>query len=223
MLSLGFGDNTVIPWTPQISHGFLALDFSTRYLSRAALTPVDEFLDPLDGVDPDGALARLMGDTFVHAFDNEVLYLQPPAGTGAAGSVFVFLTVICVINVVCSTLLPIRPAKFNVGDLVEVRASPRLVWLHDSEKWTMKLALRAIVLLDDSFSSVRDRECTLCDSHIIALQAVNLTRSLALMPILAPVPVRGQRPSRSRRGPRNYSRYNPMLVEDRLARFHLGS
>lgn len=51
-------------------------------------------------------------------------------------------------------LVPFLPGDFKTGDLVEVRASPRLVWLKNEEQWTLKLALRALILIDDSFSKV---------------------------------------------------------------------
>lgn len=153
VLTCGFPSDSVSPWAPEQSHGHQAVEFSTRYLSRTADTPYEEFLTPLPGVDPDSFLARITGDRFIHGVDNEVLYYQ--ASNASDTSSCVVCSAQCRFSQsLHSGLHPIWPSEFHVGDLIEVRASLRLVWIREEQQWTMKPVLRAVILLDQTFANV---------------------------------------------------------------------
>ncbi|KAH6886518.1 hypothetical protein BKA70DRAFT_1444401 [Coprinopsis sp. MPI-PUGE-AT-0042] len=125
-----FPDGTLEDYQPATHNSHYAIEANTRYFTFTKPgMGADEHLDFLEGVDPDGTLARLSSDGYSHTEDNRVDYFQ----------------------VICDAqgndkYQRISPSIFRVGDIVEAAISfvclPTKTGKHKTH-----LALRALVLL----------------------------------------------------------------------------
>ncbi|KAF7980410.1 hypothetical protein HWV62_38226 [Athelia sp. TMB] len=125
-------------WRPERYRSWQAVDIGNRYFlhqnNEGDAVPV-----PLPrNVDPDGILAKLAGDKWVHTEDNEVSYfglLANVAGKSKYG--------------------PIDPSEFKMGDIVEVQFSAVGVRRRGREDvYNLRLVLRALTLLDATHGKV---------------------------------------------------------------------
>lgn len=76
LYSHSFEENRLDPWTATELSGHPAIDMATRYFTPIQDAPDKASIPFKADIDPVGLLARLMGNTFIHGSDNEVLFFK---------------------------------------------------------------------------------------------------------------------------------------------------
>lgn len=71
-----FEENRLETWTATEFSGSPAIDMATRYFTPVQDAPDKASVPFNHDVDPAGLLTRLMGNTFIHASDNEVIFFK---------------------------------------------------------------------------------------------------------------------------------------------------
>ncbi|KAF7976041.1 hypothetical protein HWV62_7944 [Athelia sp. TMB] len=123
-------------WAPARFRCWEAIEASNRYFVHQN-SEGDMVSVPLSaGVDPDGVLATIAGEEWVHTEDNTVSYYR--ASTDGEGK---------------QKYETIKPGEFRLGDLVEAQISAIAVKRRvRGDVYSMKLVLRALTMLDDGYS-----------------------------------------------------------------------
>ncbi|KAF7972076.1 hypothetical protein HWV62_19153 [Athelia sp. TMB] len=123
-------------WKTERFRTWQALDISNRFFVMQNGEGDMSSVPFADGVDPDGVLATMAGEKWVHTEDNQVQYFRLNSksdGTLKYG--------------------PAKPADFKVGDLVEAQFSAVAVRRRNqNDVHSLKLVLRALTLLDDTYT-----------------------------------------------------------------------
>lgn len=76
LYSHSFEENQLNVWTTTEFSGHSAIDMATRYFTPIQDAPDKASVPFKNNVDPAGLLTRLMGNTFIHGSDNEVLFFR---------------------------------------------------------------------------------------------------------------------------------------------------
>ncbi|KAF7981291.1 hypothetical protein HWV62_34205 [Athelia sp. TMB] len=132
------GDNLergdIESWKPERYRTWQTLDIGNRYFRRQNNEGDAVPISLPRNVDPDGILAKLAGDEWVHTEDNEVRYFGlVPSVAGKP------------------KYEPIDPSEFKLGDIVEVQCSAVGIRRRGREEvYNLRLVLRALTLLDAS-------------------------------------------------------------------------
>lgn len=142
-------------WKSDRFRTWQALDISNRLFtlqnSEGDMSPVPFAV----GVDPEGILASIAGDKWVHTEDNAVMYFKLGTRHDGKPKSVVFDLIIHELTHIFHRYTPIKPADFKIGDLVEAQFSPLTVRRRGkNEVHSFKLVLRALTLLDDVYSKV---------------------------------------------------------------------
>jgi hypothetical protein len=88
-----FPDGRLEAFQPAMYGSHFAIEANTRIFNHRNNASADvQRVDFLDGVDPEGTLAKLMGEEFVHTEDNRVDYFHTFTGEDGKER-FVFLSV----------------------------------------------------------------------------------------------------------------------------------
>ncbi|KAK7007945.1 hypothetical protein R3P38DRAFT_3211600 [Favolaschia claudopus] len=135
-MAVAFGTRDIVGWKIEKSHtiGGSELSSSCRYFTVGRKIPEGDKIPFANAVDPYGVLTAFVTETVAHCVDNDVLYMQ-------------FKNNQC---------FPKDPSTFQNGDIVEMGVS-LVTWRtgkHNSpeRKYTSKLVLRSLTLLDNTLS-----------------------------------------------------------------------
>ncbi|KAF7978621.1 hypothetical protein HWV62_45103 [Athelia sp. TMB] len=119
-------------WKPERYKVWQALDIGNRYFLHQNTEGDAVGVSLPSNVDPDGVLASMAGDKWVHTEDNQVKYFGML--TSDTGKI---------------KYAPIDPSEFKLGDIVEAQFSAVAVRRRGKEEvYTLKLVLRALTMLD---------------------------------------------------------------------------
>ncbi|THU86706.1 hypothetical protein K435DRAFT_804899 [Dendrothele bispora CBS 962.96] len=113
------------PWAADQSCGYNTMEFQ-----QIAGTL------PLDGVDPDGVLRRMLGNGIVHTEENTVLYMKANKPD---------------LPNLKWRYQDINPANFSIGDIVEIQFTIMAVRQKQGD-YKIIFVLKSLTLLDDSIS-----------------------------------------------------------------------
>ncbi|KAF7968166.1 hypothetical protein HWV62_31706 [Athelia sp. TMB] len=129
-------DGSIEQWAPVRFQAWPALEFSNRYFvhqnTEGDMVPVAYS----ENMDPDGVLAEMAGEDWVHTADNQVSFYKRDAVSDEK-----------------PRFVPFDPSMFKKGDLVEVQFSMVAVKQRGKdEQHNVRLILRAVAMLDDKLS-----------------------------------------------------------------------
>ncbi|KAF7976992.1 hypothetical protein HWV62_4912 [Athelia sp. TMB] len=122
------------PWLPATSEGQIQVNIGNRLFTRQREANQHESMPVDQSIDPFGSLSNLAGKDYVHTDDNVVRYfklIKDQSGTD------------------CYT--PTSSNQFKPGDIVEAQCSFVVLPTRSGQN-SMKLVLRALTMLDESFS-----------------------------------------------------------------------
>ncbi|KAF7977621.1 hypothetical protein HWV62_3016 [Athelia sp. TMB] len=133
--SFGRQTDHMAPWHPGLFEGFATLNVSNRLFTKQTADQRHQAVAIEGQVDPLGALLSIAGEEYVHTDDNVVRYLKCinlPDGNSRQG---------------CQS----TASAFKPGNIVEAQVS-LVVLPSRNGMQDLKLILRAMTMLDDSFS-----------------------------------------------------------------------
>ncbi|KAF8884361.1 hypothetical protein BD779DRAFT_1472127 [Infundibulicybe gibba] len=154
-----FPEGTLEVWqTPRYqSHSCLAI--SNRYLTPRRDAPNMEHIPFDPEVDPHGQLESVIKDGYVHGEENIVEYYTQMDKDGK------------------KSFLKCGPQNFRLGDMVEAQMSLVVVPLR-KQKFKMMAVLRAIALLDSSFSQEATTKRSMTANTLRPTSTVSLKRKV---------------------------------------------
>ncbi|KAF7970331.1 hypothetical protein HWV62_24356 [Athelia sp. TMB] len=132
--SFGRQAEHLVPWHPGQFEGFATLNMSNRLFTKQTRDKHHEQVAMEGSIDPHGALLGLAKGDFVHMDDNVVRYLK--CMLAASGNI---------------SYANAQAASFKPGDIVEAQVSLVVLPSRNGQQ-TLKMILRAMTMLDDSFS-----------------------------------------------------------------------
>ena len=132
-------------WVDKHDGGTVSLDIGNRIFTPSRLTAVEDRAAFSPDVDPYGSLAKLAGDEFVHAADNEVNYYR------------LFCNQPYVLNFSFADMLiigsyPVAPTLYRCGDVVQVNLTVNIFPTKTSAR--MGFVLRSVTLMESRFTMV---------------------------------------------------------------------
>ncbi|KAF7967715.1 hypothetical protein HWV62_33305 [Athelia sp. TMB] len=132
--SFGRQTDNMAPWHPGQFEGFSTLNTSNRLFTKQTYDKRHQAV-PIEGsIDPVGSLIDMAGEEYVHTEDNVVRYLKCLVSPDGQVS-----------------YTPLMASAFKPGDIVEAQIS-LVVLPSRNGMQDLKLILRAMTMLDDSFS-----------------------------------------------------------------------
>ncbi|KAF7967868.1 hypothetical protein HWV62_32842 [Athelia sp. TMB] len=132
--SFGRQLDNMTPWHPGQFEGFSTLTTSNRLFTKQSFDKRHQAVPVEGAVDPIGSLIDMAGEEYVHTEDNVVRYLKCLASPDGKVS-----------------YTPSMASAFKPGDIVEAQISLVVLPSRNGQQ-DLKLILRAMTMLDDSFS-----------------------------------------------------------------------
>ncbi|KAF9455479.1 hypothetical protein BDZ94DRAFT_1327548 [Collybia nuda] len=134
MISASMPEGYLQPWSPTQLNNHYQINAHSRYFTSEKEAKNLDAIPFSSLVDPTGVLGRMASRDFVHTIDNEVQYLIYTNRDGV------------------SRYDPIDPAIFRTGDIVEIQFTVMAIPLRGIEQAKPLVILRALTLVDNSFS-----------------------------------------------------------------------
>jgi hypothetical protein len=150
-------DGSLEPYSLPFLEGHPCLDVSTRYFTSRIDDPMGEIVPFSNYVDPRGDLQSVMmtNDNLFHGVDNKVLYYrlvqdQDTERPRCAQFALMMWTILTAMY----SFATFDPAKFKIGDIVEIQLSVTVAAVKDG-RFKMIPQLRSLAQLDSTHRQVR--------------------------------------------------------------------
>ncbi|KAF8895084.1 hypothetical protein BD779DRAFT_1668436 [Infundibulicybe gibba] len=134
-----FPEGRLERWQSERHGAFTGLAMSNRYFTPKRDAPDMIHIPFGTTIDPRGILENMRKEGYVHGEENEVMYYNQQTNQGH------------------TKFVKANPQIFRVGDIVEVQVS-FIVVLLKKEKYKMAITLRAVAMLDGSFSQAANKK-----------------------------------------------------------------